>query len=332
MMDMQRDSQGVRELLFLPLIFIALFLAVSCQKPPMGMLGTVPSVCAEDVSVLGKYAYLADGPGGLTVVDVSNPSNPSIVRTVPTTYAFRVYVHEGLLYLCDGPDGMKVYDLKDPSNPAQTFSMDSNWASGIEFVANRLYLADYYNGMLVFDTTYPAVPNLVAGTAEYKLRDLSASGTMLAGVDPSSGLQTFSLNESGIPTGGFTVVDRPGNYEDLISYKKNAYVARNDDSSKIEIFCVTDATTVTMMKDIKPAMFIEGMTAFNNLLFVACGEAGVFAYDMSKPDDLTLQWTLPTSGYARRARIYNGLVYVAEMNGLGIYEGGPVGGGMSKWF
>ena len=68
-------------------------------------LASISSVCAEDIAVKGDFLYLADGPGGLKVVDISQKSAPVVVKTIPVLYAIRVYIKGQFLYLCDCSDG-----------------------------------------------------------------------------------------------------------------------------------------------------------------------------------------------------------------------------------
>ncbi len=62
----------------------------------------------------------ASGSGGLTLVDVSEPSAPKVLKTLPglvDTGSYRIRVHAGKLYYTDSMRGIRVADLTDPLNP-----------------------------------------------------------------------------------------------------------------------------------------------------------------------------------------------------------------------
>ena len=62
---------------------------------------------ANDVKVVGHYAYVALGRGGLTIVDVSNPAAPRLVGGYDTSgSAHGVAVADGYAYVADGSAGL----------------------------------------------------------------------------------------------------------------------------------------------------------------------------------------------------------------------------------
>src|SRR6185369_4119724 len=76
---------------------------------------------AKGVAVSGNYAYVADGTGGLVVLNVSNPASPSLTKIIPMpsggTYgATSVDVSGNTLYFSSDFD-VWVYDVSAPSTP-----------------------------------------------------------------------------------------------------------------------------------------------------------------------------------------------------------------------
>jgi hypothetical protein len=65
---------------------------------------------ADYVALSGGYAYVADGEGGLRVIDVSTPSAPVGVGFSDTPgYAIGVTVSGGYVYVADYDAGMEVF-------------------------------------------------------------------------------------------------------------------------------------------------------------------------------------------------------------------------------
>ena len=76
----------------------------------------------DPVVVEGDYAYVTLRSGNpicdgfqnqLDVVNISNISNPWLVKTYPMTNPHGLGIRDDVLFLCDGEDGLKVYDAKD---------------------------------------------------------------------------------------------------------------------------------------------------------------------------------------------------------------------------
>ncbi len=72
----------------------------------------------------GRYAYIASGDFGLSVVDVSYPYNPRLVDTIDTPqYANRVDVEEEKVYMRYKPQtwndyvNVDAFDISDPAAP-----------------------------------------------------------------------------------------------------------------------------------------------------------------------------------------------------------------------
>ena len=74
---------------------------------------------------------MADGNVGLTIIDVSDPKNPELVRNINTGgYAKAVssIEKEGIIYalVADGNAGLKIIDFSDLKNPV----LDGNISTG----------------------------------------------------------------------------------------------------------------------------------------------------------------------------------------------------------
>ncbi len=81
-----------------------------CVPSILGSVDT-PSA-ARGVAVSGTVAYVADGPSGLQVIDVSDPGSPVLLGSVGTpNYAFGVAVSADVAYVADGFSGLQVIDV-----------------------------------------------------------------------------------------------------------------------------------------------------------------------------------------------------------------------------
>ncbi|MEM6265368.1 MAG: hypothetical protein AAGI38_22895 [Bacteroidota bacterium] len=87
------------------------------------MLGTFQHANACDpVVVEGNTAYVTLRDGNecdnfinqLEVVDVSNLTNPRLLKTYPMYNPHGLGIKDGILFICDGDDGLKIYDAADP--------------------------------------------------------------------------------------------------------------------------------------------------------------------------------------------------------------------------
>jgi hypothetical protein len=131
-------------------------------------LSSISHVGACDpVYVKDNYAYvtlrsgtLCDGfTNQMDLVDISDKTNPVLVKTFPMTNPHGLSISGDELYLCDGPDGLKVFDISDP------FSLSRNLLEEYpdKFAFDVITLPQYDNlmimigiqGLVQFDYTNP---------------------------------------------------------------------------------------------------------------------------------------------------------------------------------
>ncbi len=284
----------------------------------MSLRGYINTICAEDVEPYSKFIYVADGPGGVAVLDASDISRPALVNRLASTYAFRVYIHEAHLYLCDAPAGIKVYSLADPRSPALTFSADTRWASGMAFANGHMYLADYYDGLRIYDIADPASPVETVHRNIGRLRDIGINGNTLVTSDNVFGMMTFNLSSPTDTLWTYNAVEF-ANFEGLVNHKGYSIIARNDEFTDLDVFWTADAFNIKHIDQFHPVRFISDITGSGDALLIAAGEDGVLIFDMTDPAGMTLMQVIQTPNYARRAKGLGKYLYVADMAGVCIY-------------
>lgn len=117
---------------------------------------------ARGVVVAGSYAYVADGPARLRVIDVSNPVCPvECGHSDSGSYAQGVAVAGNHAYVAD-LSGLRVIDVSDPANPAECgYCSMSRDAFGVAAVGNYAYVGDGWGGLRVIDVSNPQSPTEV---------------------------------------------------------------------------------------------------------------------------------------------------------------------------
>lgn len=97
---------------------------ISNQAEPVLMGGFSHARACDPVVADDKYAYVTLRTGNactgtqnqLDIVDVSNLSAPSLVKTYPMTNPHGLGIRGNHIYLCDGRDGLKVLDASNTLN------------------------------------------------------------------------------------------------------------------------------------------------------------------------------------------------------------------------
>jgi hypothetical protein len=138
---------------------------------------------ADGVDLNGSYAYVAAGPAGLQVVDVSNRSNPQIVGSISLPgNADDVQVAGNLAYVSAGTAGVQIVDVTNPLAPSVVSSISTGDEVRKTVVSGGIaYVANGASGIKTYNVASPAAP--------VGLGTLSLSGfTKGLDVDTSRGL------------------------------------------------------------------------------------------------------------------------------------------------
>ncbi len=131
----------------------------------MELVGTVGGH-ASDVAVSGSFAYVALGPAGLYVVDISDPQAPVPVGKETEASAVRVRVAEDIAVVSPG-FSQPVYHILhvgDPTNPEKVAEFDAGCeVADFELANSQSLLVACENGDVhLVDLSLPSAPSITA--------------------------------------------------------------------------------------------------------------------------------------------------------------------------
>lgn len=121
----------------------------------------------DPVFVSGNIAFvtLRDGTqcqnfiNQLDVIDISNLSNPRLLRTYPMHNPHGLSVSNDIMYLCEGKQGLKVFDVSDVNKINQRLLDHESGFNAFDVIAipnKNVALVIGENGLRQFDITDPA--------------------------------------------------------------------------------------------------------------------------------------------------------------------------------
>ena len=105
---------------------------------------------ARHLCIVEDYAYVADGRGGLIIIDVTDIENPAVVAQYDTPeYANGVFVANNLAYVADGDGGLHVVDITDPAQPEFYGEHNTSYANGVTVRNDTVFVADQDMGLVI---------------------------------------------------------------------------------------------------------------------------------------------------------------------------------------
>ena len=108
---------------------------------------------ARAVAVAGRFAYLAAGYSGMSVLNISDPRNPVEVAHVDIPLSARSIEVSGSRAYVGDRRGVTVFDISDPSAPRKVDheAMPAS-ADGLSISDSKLYVAAREAGMMILGT------------------------------------------------------------------------------------------------------------------------------------------------------------------------------------
>ncbi len=138
----------------------------------MGFPGGGPGL-----QIVGTTAYVANGAGGLQILDVSNPGNVVYSGAYRTPgSASGVQVVGTTAYVVDGTGGLQILDVSNPANVVCLGGYDTPvWASGVQVVGTIAYVTDGFAGLQILEVRASrppaAPPSILTGDGSLGVTD-----------------------------------------------------------------------------------------------------------------------------------------------------------------
>ena len=300
----------------------------------LSLPGTQTRIVAD-----GSRAYLAGGAAGVHIVDVSNPTSPTLLGTLDTTgTAQGLAVSGARLYVADGKAGLLVADVSDPARPKVLGAYDTPGdAKAVVTSGTLAFVADGEHGLQIIDASNPARPvkagsfdtyldpNMIDDSSDaHDAKDVKLYGGAYALVADGTRLMIVDLHDLRNPT----LLSRL-----VLDYSTLSICL---DGSSAYVFLSWMRTPARI--DLSDLAFPDGLpgvlsgdswgAARSGSLFyvVRTYSTGVEVVDVSLPDQPALRCACSTNGAARDVAAQGDIAYVANgEGGLAVlrHETGP---------
>ena len=295
-------------------IITAIMLACSCIFAEIIEVGNIDTPGdATDVVVRGDYAYIADGPSGLGIVNISNPEEPENTGSLDTDGSTLALAVEGdLAYLADGMRGLVIVDISNPEEPEAIgeFSVGMSIINDVAVSGDYAYLTDLMNGMRIIDVSDPENPEQVS---LYDTPDVP-QGIFIEGdfayiADRRSGLQIVDISNPEEPDSVGSYNTR-GDAKAVVVEDDLAFVADGDRG--IVIILIRRPDQLFRQGTFNTPGIANDVSVSGYFAFVADDGSGLQVIDFSDNMRLNHVFELDTEGMSNGVTFADGFVYIAD--------------------
>jgi len=273
------------------------------------------------VFVSGTLAYVTAWESGLLIIDVSDPSSPTLRGAYDTAFPYKVHVSGTLAYIATA-GGLQIVDASDPSSPTLRGVYDTRayTAYDVDISANLAYVTVWGRGLQIVDVSNPSSPTL-RGSYDWLVDAyrVFVSGNLAYVAAFGSRLKIIDVGNpaSPQPRGSY---DTLGYAEDVYVSGDLAYVAEG--GSGLQILDVSNPSSPTLRGSYSTAGQASDVFVSGGLAYVTEWFKGLRIVDVSDPASPQLRGSYDTPrGTAYAVYVSGNLAYVADRyTGLWIFR------------
>ncbi len=240
------------------------------------------------VDVQGDYAYIGDGPAGMSIVDIANPGLPAFDNSIGLiSKGHDVSVDGNTAIVIPQDAGMQVINITDPTTPSLYSRLYVvNTPQAIESTGDYLFVA-VGDGT---DVTEPPGTHYAVTTV-----DISTPGT-------ASVVEEFLLE-----------------YPPVNLYLEGSRLAVAEEE-RFTLLDVTDPLDIQLLGALEPGINLISVATYQNALYVGTAFNHVYVYDITDPSSPVAGPILDFSDICRDFTFHAGHVYMSIGSALEIYS------------
>ena len=276
---------------------------------------------AQDVIVKDTLAYLAQGEGGLLIVNISDPENPVLVSSTTDNvrgYCNRIIMKENTVYLAAGSFGVNVLNVANPSLPVVTAAnLSIKPARSFHIMGNFMFTAISEQGFNVCEISNPNQPNIRGETRTlgYARGTITTADSLyLLVACGEMGLSIFDIShfENGYGTYPLTGFGNTPGYAEEVAVADNdsiAYMACG--TAGLQIVNYADSSNVHVVGSYNGGGYAKDLIYTNDLIFLVTEQRGLQIINVA---DVTAPYLLGSisTEYALGIDMDEKYIYIAD--------------------
>jgi hypothetical protein len=225
-----------------------------------------------------KLFYATNSSIGLNMIDISNPSEPEIVKTYDGGSINKMIARDNYLYVSGGRKGMTIFEIMEDNSLLKVHGRDDFYSYDLEIRGNTMYVTTA-DSVLVIEISIPSVPQPLGAFKidySYKCRLyknlIIGCGFSIKSIDISNLDQPLFINE--INLGGVAA-------HNLIVKDDLVYVAT--DRLGLKIFSIDESGKLRFKKEHKTQSYAYAIAVKDETVFLAQSYQGILVFDVSNP-------------------------------------------------
>lgn len=276
--------------------------------------------------------YAIVGGNGMSVVDVTDPTNPTQVAHLTSVPGFDVKVWDHYVYCVTGGSGTaSIVDIFDPSNPQEvgTFPSSHNL-----FIDENGYMYASFPNLTIYDLNPdPTNPTFLTSVGS-EGHDATVRGDLLIDCHGFAGTNLYDITDPANPILLSTISDPTITYHhqgDISSDGNYLYIndeLSNNPDPDISVWDISDRANPVRVSDFSDSATAHNLYVIGDYAYSSYYTAGFRVFDISDPSQLVLADEYDTNpasgeGFSGAFGVYpspvTGNIYINDSNGVFVF-------------
>lgn len=291
------------------------------RSSALGLPDLIHSIVLDDT-----LAYVADGLGGLQIINVSDPSEMQVLGVLDVgDYVLDVKLQGQRAYLANNWSGLGVVDISNPRQPLLLSETQTYGAQAVDVQGSLAYIADREAGLRLFDVSNPNLPVELShlGTPGIS-QDVAVRDSLVYMADGNVGLRVVNAADPRHPE-IFAGFNTRGNACGLALLDSMLYVADRDSGLCILSLEVLEFPHEVGFYDSPGSTYAVSM--LENLAYLADDQGGLRVVDVTNPAFAGEVGAYEAPGYAHSLALQDDQAFLVDgwAGSLGVIGLGPWG-------
>jgi len=299
---------------------------ISDPYAPLQVAQSGPIIArAYTAAVAGNYLYVAGGPNGFHIVDISDPAAPILVQTIkPFEFTELLEIGGDTLYVQNNSSYIYMWDITNPTVPQYLGSRAVATIPMEIKIVDAYYYGTYDDRFVVADVFNPPVlPDKdVVWDSLADARGLALADTLIYLCDGALGMKILKQQDPDLMPQRLGSYDTP-DYSDRIALSGNYALVRNYRDFApyrwgLQIVDISDPAAPLQIGTYYAPGKIYDAEWKDAYVYVADNNAGLQVLDVSDPGAPNLVHAV-SNLFAYDLAVVDTLLYVANAQGLQIF-------------
>ncbi|MEE9553646.1 MAG: hypothetical protein V3W18_05055 [candidate division Zixibacteria bacterium] len=273
-----------------------------------------------DIALYGDYAYVIGfGYNILSIVDVSDPTSPSLVRDIELSDSpLGIFVQGNYFYLVKEGAGqnLQILNITDPIDPVFVGGANTPGTPYDIFISgDYAYLAARENGLEVFDISDPTNPTYWGGcdTGDWNTMTVFVSGNYayLIAVD-------LYIVDVSIPSNPVVVSVLDDLFQPRAVFVSGDYAYLSDGGRGLTILNISDPANPVKIGEYRNGINGNSIIVDGNYAYLSDDHDGIFIIDVSNLELPVEAGRYVTANYLRTVSVSGNHAYVSDV-GVGLH-------------